>query len=51
MGTIAVSLSSIVVPMRDALGLPTNQNTKKLNSDLTPAQIYLAKKAASQESS
>jgi hypothetical protein len=51
MGTIAIMLPSIVVPIRDALGLPTNQSTKKLKTNLTPAQIYLAKKAASQESS
>lgn len=51
MGTIAVMLPTIVIPVRVALGLPVNQYTRKLMTDLTPAQIYLAKKAASQESS
>lgn len=51
MVTVAILLPTIVVPVRAALGLPVNQYTKKPTTDLTPAQIYLAKKAASQESS
>lgn len=50
MGTIAVIMPTFVIPVRQALGLNVNQNTKKMDSDLTPAQLYLSKKASNQGS-